>query len=53
MVNPPYNVLFHNTSIILFFNKKDLFEEKIAYSHLADYLPEYNGGPVRNRVQIT
>ncbi len=24
-------------------NKKDVFEEKIAHSHLADYIPEYNG----------
>lgn len=24
-------------------NKKDLLEEKIMYSHLVDYFPEYDG----------
>ncbi|CAB3983576.1 guanine nucleotide-binding G(q) subunit alpha [Paramuricea clavata] len=34
---------FQNSSIILFLNKKDLLEEKIMYSHLADYFPEFEG----------
>lgn len=34
---------FTNSSVILFLNKKDLLEEKILYSHLADYFPEYDG----------
>ena len=34
---------FERSSIILFLNKKDLLEEKIKTSHLADYFPEYNG----------
>ncbi|GFO26398.1 guanine nucleotide-binding protein subunit alpha-11 [Plakobranchus ocellatus] len=36
---------FENSSVILFLNKKDLLEEKIMYSDLADYFPEYNGPP--------
>ncbi|XP_054164965.1 guanine nucleotide-binding protein subunit alpha-14-like [Oppia nitens] len=38
---------FFKSSVILFLNKKDLFEEKIQYSHLVDYFPEYDG-PVKN-----
>ncbi|XP_054164956.1 guanine nucleotide-binding protein subunit alpha-11-like [Oppia nitens] len=38
---------FAESSIILFLNKKDLFEEKIQSSHLIDYFPEYDG-PIRN-----
>ncbi|CAF97193.1 unnamed protein product [Tetraodon nigroviridis] len=34
---------FQDSSIILFLNKTDLLEEKIAYSHLATYFPAYNG----------
>lgn len=34
---------FQNSSVILFLNKKDLLAEKVMYSHLADYFPEYNG----------
>ncbi|TKS86829.1 Guanine nucleotide-binding protein subunit alpha-11 [Collichthys lucidus] len=34
---------FQNSSVILFLNKKDLLEEKIAYSHLVDYFPEFDG----------
>lgn len=34
---------FQNSSIILFLNKKDLLEEKIMFSHLADYFPEFDG----------
>lgn len=38
---------FHNSSVILFLNKKDLLAEKILYSHLADYFPEYDGAVLR------
>ncbi len=34
---------FVDSSIILFMNKKDLLEEKIQHSHLADYFPAYDG----------
>jgi len=34
---------FQNSSVILFLNKKDLLEEKILYSHLVDYFPEFDG----------
>ena len=34
---------FKESAIILFLNKKDLFEEAIVYSHLVDYFPEYDG----------
>uniref|UniRef100_UPI00358DDDA8 guanine nucleotide-binding protein subunit alpha-11 n=1 Tax=Myxine glutinosa TaxID=7769 RepID=UPI00358DDDA8 len=34
---------FQNSSVILFLNKKDLLEEKITYSHLVDYFPEFEG----------
>jgi hypothetical protein len=34
---------FSKSSIILFLNKKDLLEEKIMTSDLADYFPEYTG----------
>ncbi|XP_059400125.1 guanine nucleotide-binding protein G(q) subunit alpha-like isoform X1 [Carassius carassius] len=34
---------FMNSSVILFLNKKDLLEEKIMYSHLVDYFPEFDG----------
>uniref|UniRef100_A0A915DUN6 Guanine nucleotide-binding protein subunit alpha n=1 Tax=Ditylenchus dipsaci TaxID=166011 RepID=A0A915DUN6_9BILA len=36
---------FTNSSVILFLNKKDLLAEKILYSHLSDYFPEYDGPP--------
>ncbi|XP_044309342.1 guanine nucleotide-binding protein subunit alpha-11 [Varanus komodoensis] len=36
---------FQNSSVILFLNKKDLLEDKIMYSHIADYFPEYDGPP--------
>lgn len=35
---------FVKTSIILFLNKIDLFQEKLAHSPLRDYFPDYNGG---------
>lgn len=34
---------FKRSSIILFLNKKDLLEEKIMTSHLADFFPDYTG----------
>jgi GTPase SAR1 family protein len=34
---------FQNSSVILFLNKKDLLEEKVMYSNLIDYFPEYDG----------
>ncbi|TNM92297.1 guanine nucleotide-binding protein subunit alpha-11-like [Takifugu flavidus] len=34
---------FQDSSIILFLNKTDLLEEKIAQSHLATYFPAYRG----------
>ncbi|CAK9292233.1 unnamed protein product [Gordionus sp. m RMFG-2023] len=34
---------FQNSSVILFLNKKDLLEEKIVHSHLADYFPDFDG----------
>ena len=34
---------FQNSSVILFLNKKDLLEEKIQRSDLADYFPEFDG----------
>jgi len=37
------NKWFVDTSIILFLNKKDLFEEKIRHSPLSICFPEYNG----------
>eukprot|EP00731_Ephydatia_muelleri_P017785 Em0010g883a len=37
---------FANSSLILFLNKKDLFEEKInTSSPLSDYFPDYKGPP--------
>lgn len=34
---------FLKSSIILFLNKKDLLEEKIMHSNLANYFPDYTG----------
>ncbi|KAI8075830.1 guanine nucleotide binding protein, alpha subunit [Gilbertella persicaria] len=36
---------FVNTSIILFLNKADLFEEKVTRSRIKDYFPDYQGSP--------
>lgn len=38
---------FQNSSVILFLNKKDLLEDKILYSHLVDYFPEFDGECLR------
>ena len=34
---------FKKSSVILFLNKKDLLEDKIMHSNLADYFPDYTG----------
>lgn len=34
---------FKRTSVILFLNKIDLLKEKIMYSHLGDYFPDFDG----------
>lgn len=34
---------FVDTSVILFLNKTDLFEEKITLSPFSEYFPEYEG----------
>ncbi|KAK6492988.1 guanine nucleotide-binding protein subunit alpha-14 [Huso huso] len=34
---------FQNSSVILFLNKKDILEEKIVYSDVVDYFPEFDG----------
>ncbi|XP_026559614.1 guanine nucleotide-binding protein subunit alpha-14-like isoform X1 [Pseudonaja textilis] len=34
---------FQDSSIILFLNKKDILEEKIMYSHLINYFPQFRG----------
>lgn len=43
---------FQNSSVILFLNKKDLLEEKIMYSHLVDYFPEYDGKKLKELKKI-
>ena len=35
---------FVNTPMLLFLNKKDVFEEKIAYSPISQCFPEYHDG---------
>ncbi|KAK7933819.1 hypothetical protein WMY93_004715 [Mugilogobius chulae] len=34
---------FQRSSVILFLNKTDILEEKIMYSHLSTYFPEFTG----------
>lgn len=36
-------VFFRQTPFIVFFNKVDLFKEKLKMFKLSDYLPEYSG----------
>lgn len=38
------NKWFLDTSIILFLNKKDLFEQKLKERSLVEVYPEYTGG---------
>jgi guanine nucleotide-binding protein G(q) subunit alpha len=40
IINYPW---FQNTSIILFLNKVDIFQEKVRYSHIKDHFPEFKG----------
>ena len=42
------NKWFGDTSIILFLNKKDLFEQKILHSSLTTAFPEYSGQLARD-----
>lgn len=42
---------FKESSVILFLNKIDILEEKIMYSHLVDYFPEYDGK--RSKMQLS
>lgn len=34
---------FQRSSVILFLNKTDILKEKIMYSHIATYFPEFTG----------
>ena len=34
---------FQRSSVILFLNKTDILQEKIMYSHVATYFPEFTG----------
>nr|XP_015221211.1 PREDICTED: guanine nucleotide-binding protein subunit alpha-14-like isoform X2 [Lepisosteus oculatus] len=34
---------FQQSSVILFLNKTDILEEKIIYSHIVEYFPEFTG----------
>lgn len=36
---------FKQTSVILFLNKNDLFERKLAYSDIKNFFPDYDGEP--------
>ncbi|XP_017835434.1 guanine nucleotide-binding protein G(q) subunit alpha-like [Drosophila busckii] len=44
IINAPW---FKNAVIVLFLNKKDIFDEKIMHSNLVDYFPKYKG-PINN-----
>ena len=43
---------FLEVSTILFLNKKDILEEKIMFSDLADYFPEFDGKFISKRTGI-
>lgn len=47
------NKFFTNTSMILFLNKVDLFEQKIQTHPLVDYFPEYAGTDYSHVVLVT
>lgn len=34
---------FQRSSVILFLNKTDILKEKILYSHISTYFPEFTG----------
>uniref|UniRef100_A0A3B3Z9S1 Guanine nucleotide-binding protein subunit alpha n=2 Tax=Periophthalmus magnuspinnatus TaxID=409849 RepID=A0A3B3Z9S1_9GOBI len=40
IINYPW---FQRSSVILFLNKTDILQEKIMYSHIATYFPEFTG----------
>lgn len=40
---------FLRTSIILFFNKIDLLQQKLSRSPFSNYFPDYSGGDNPNR----
>ena len=37
------SIFFQRTPFIVFFNKVDLFKEKLKFARLEHYLPEYSG----------
>lgn len=46
IVRPSFFFSFDpNTAQILFLNKNDLYERKIARSHIKNLFPDYEGGP--------
>jgi len=47
------NDWFKDTNIILFLNKKDIFEEKIQRADLGDFFPEYSGPKTDSAAAIT
>jgi G-protein alpha subunit. len=47
------NEWFFGKSVILFLNKKDLFEEKIPYSPITIIFPDYTGKQINSCSQPT